>query len=172
MHTRGLPDYFQRSTTHPYPDPGPPPPRFAIGDLAYALTLYRENVTRTCPVCDGAGDVEVSGSEYRARCPEPACRRGKIVTSANVLHASIRMLTIRQVRTETTARANRAIDSRVVLVDHEVGYMASETGVGSGTVWPEDRLFATREDAAARAAKHDALDDRGAAARAEHAARF
>ncbi len=96
----------------------------------------------TCPDCLGERTWLARlpcGDELKITCP--TCERGYVNTGTVPLSEStgkIRRLTIGSVRTDSAAEPERMIE-----------YMCNETGVGSGTVWPEWKLCATREEAEA-----------------------
>lgn len=145
-------------------------PEFELGDIVYALTLYRRDATVDCKVCSGTGRVQVVGSDSMAYCPESGCRTGRKTVTKDQRFCSIRQLTIRRLVLQVTD--TDPSDYPLRWVERDVSYMAAETGVGSGQVWPEDRLFWTPEAATDRAEEYGAVDDGGAYHREEQSARF
>jgi hypothetical protein len=121
--------------------------RFQIGDLVFGVLTSVHHYWRVCPICEGTGRVKVAGhEEMTTYCPSgnvmgrgPKCSNGKIWEEAGKLF-EIRQLHIGQIRV-------------VVGFEPKVEYMAEETGIGSGSLWNESKVFATEEEAeeAARA---------------------
>jgi hypothetical protein len=118
--------------------------KFSIGDVVYAAEVATERRQRPCPDCLGTRKWKAAspaGEEYEFGCPR--CSTGYMSNDALSLDytvhvPNVQVLTIGQVRVVNGE-------------DAETGYMCRETGVGSGQVWREDVLFATREEATAAA---------------------
>jgi len=113
--------------------------KYGVGDVVYSVTPgYRDLAERECALCSGNGQVAIQGSDRTAECPD--CRYGMIsewVDRDMAAHPHV----IGQVRVETESKTDRG--------KKKVSYMCLDTGIGSGTVWAEDRLYATREEAEA-----------------------
>ena len=116
-------------------------PKFELGQKVYAVkarTNTRQEHVK-CEVCNSTGFVELKGiDDIPFVCPE--CR-GKMET---VHYGQEYMIayseaTIGKISTEE-------YENRYGYKSN-VTYMLKETGVGSGTVWNENRLFATEEEA-------------------------
>lgn len=124
--------------------------RFSVGDVVYHATTTTEKKRHPCPDCKGEGKwkaVSPAGCEYSFACP----RCGASYKSFNNISLSY---------TAHVARAQR-LTIGSVRVDTHAGcwgdeepnsYMCQETGVGSGNIYRESRLFTT-EDEALRAAE-------------------
>lgn len=114
--------------------------KFKINQKVYAVSSKsvskREHVK--CDVCNSTGKVKITGRDDDYVCP--VCR-GQMETTYDGFEYIISYpgASIGKVQTEEYA-ARYNCESRVT-------YMLKETGVGSGTVWREDRLFATEEEA-------------------------
>lgn len=120
--------------------------KYGIGDTVYLSRLNAEVIKVPCPVCNGTGRAEVVGFAIKANCP--ACyssgyKPGFDESSLRHYTRSVMPLTIGQVR--VTATASRS----TLFMTEEVEYMCVETGVGSGSIYREHLLFATREEAEA-----------------------
>lgn len=134
------PRFYEERSTHPADKV--PPPHYSLGDRVYALSLRDERRSLACPICDGNQRVPVEGTDKLAFCPE--CNGGgQVQEDVPRLMYSVKSLTIGKV----TASCWFADDTRPEAVVREVRYMAEETGVGSGRVWPEGSLFPTTVDA-------------------------
>lgn len=114
--------------------------KFKINQKVYAVSSKsvskREHVE--CDVCNSTGRVKINGRDNDYVCP--VCRgETKTVYDGFEYVISYYEASIGKVQIEEYA-ARYDYESRVT-------YMLKETGVGSGTIWREDRLFATEEEA-------------------------
>lgn len=130
-----------------------PTPKWKVGDTVFTVETRDGQETAQCPDCLGTGTWEVrsrAGFETTAQCPR--CNgAGKLGLRSRV--ALVRQLTVGSLRVSTVAYHD----------DEHVEYMCDETGVGSGSIWRESRLRATREEATeaaefAAAIERDGLD--------------
>lgn len=121
----------------------PPKPKFKIGDRVWYATTREKSEKAPCPDCLGKGKWPIKspiGEDFEIDCPR--CTKGwsaygDLTLNNYVGHAV--PLTIGQV---TASTRNLHRDSRVE-------YMCNETGVGSGSVYPEEHLFETESEAGA-----------------------
>lgn len=129
-----------------------PTPRYRVGDVVYAPYLDRRTETLPCPDCLGSREwraVSPAGIEHVVACPRCTDRYAHVGTDrlpSLVIerHApAARRLTIGSV----TAKSHRRWKT-----DSLVEYMANETGIGSGSVYSEFRLFPDEAGALAVAA--------------------
>lgn len=127
------PKFYEETSTHPFD--AVPAPVYALGDVAYALTMREERGSHLCAVCGGDGNVKVPKTEKPATCPECRGAGHRPDREATLLY-DVERLTIGKVQ---DARWWNHKDLRSVT--QEIRYMAEETGVGSGMLWPEGRLF-------------------------------
>ena len=120
--------------------------KFQIGNVVYRAWSSYNAQWEKCADCGGTGEVKVvtAKEEYQAPCPYCGMEvygfhgvRGHVQVYAH--RAYVERLTIGQV----TVQARKD--------EYKVEYMCEETGVGSGTIHSEERLFATREEALADA---------------------
>lgn len=113
--------------------------KYDLDDVVFGLlpTVLKNKVA--CTACGGEGRVATldGGDQGCSRCRF----RGYTHTEDTVLAPT--RLTIGDVR----ARVGHA---------DEVTYMAKETGIGSGRIWNEEKLFATRDEAAYEAGRLNA----------------
>lgn len=116
-------------------------PKFELGQKVYAVSSVSDTrrVHTECDVCNSTGLVKVVGRDEEFMCP--ACE-GKYKTEHYGFKyvISYRGAEIGKVQTEEYLARYRSCDSRIT-------YMLKETGVGSGTIWSEEKLFATEEEA-------------------------
>ena len=113
--------------------------KFKIGDIVWAADSDREEIPETCPDCLGTRHWSVTtpaGDTFDCECD--TCRHGYevrgFVTRWDYVGRA-RPLTIGSVRIDTNDDEN------------PISYMAAETGVGSGAVWYEYRLFESEKEA-------------------------
>lgn len=108
--------------------------RYNLGDTVWHLRTWNARKAITCPLCSGAGKVQIGETDRTTYCPD--CNtRGRITTTEQQTSAEISRLTIGQVRAEVSG-AHTVVE-----------YMAHETGVGSGSIYYEPDFYPTREDA-------------------------
>lgn len=117
-------------------------PKFKVGQKVYAVS-NRPNTRQKhveCDVCNSTGYVKVEGKDGKFICP--ACY-GRTVTEhyGYKYEISYYAATIGKVEIQEYAPKYRHS------YKSEIRYMLEETGVGSGAVWREERLFATEEEA-------------------------
>lgn len=122
--------------------------KYSIGDVVYLASTTTERKQHPCPDCKGTKRwkaLSPAGGEYSFACPRcsSSYRAGTDMSldyTASV--PSVARLTIGSVRHDSNERGNRSATS----------YMCRETGVGSGSVYDEARLFETETGAMAAAA--------------------
>ena len=113
-----------------------------LGDIAWCLRTSKVARKAPCRACDDTGRIDVPQTERGwVRCPDCGgyTRQGEVVAEVDAYEVE-GPLTIGMVRVSVTAAG-----------EQDECYMAFETGVGSGTVYPVERLFPSREAAVAHA---------------------
>lgn len=114
-----------------------PTPRFSIGQSAWSYEVVLVAVPERCPDCLGTARWPVtapSGRKAVVLCS--TCTGGYMRNHKFRAHGSTRLLTVSSVRIDTA-------DVKY----GPVSYMMVETGIGSGTIWRESRLFDTEAEA-------------------------
>ena len=136
---------------------------FDIGQEVWHVFSRIQREVEKCSLCEGAGQVKLVGVKKYVKCPK--CwghgerESGEQYQQHVVSHTS---LTIGQVRVEVEGpTGGDSYRNRGYAVDHsnmgprsqkrDERYMATQTGVGSGTLYWAKDLFATREEAEAEA---------------------
>ncbi len=117
--------------------------KYSVGDVVYFATTISTKKRHSCPDCLGTGKWSAkspAGGDFEFRCPR--CSRSYMQNAELSLDYTsfepmVEVRTIGSVRVDT---AHGEHDSRA-------SYMCLETGVGSGTVYNEDRLIETEDDA-------------------------
>jgi hypothetical protein len=118
--------------------------RYQIGDTVWWLHTWDVPDRKPCPVCKGERRVRIEGMDRWVPCPESStgadprvrCSDGTIRGDGTATRCYLDPRTIGQVRVTVT-------EGEPV----EVVYMAHETGIGSGSLLPEEKLFPTYEAA-------------------------
>lgn len=117
--------------------------KFSVGDVVYHAQTTTETRMHPCPDCLGTKAwraVSPAGGEFSVECPR--CGGGYQSNRALNLKYSVYVPAPRRL-TIGSVRVNTAHD------DYDGGnsYMCLETGVGSGSVYREDDLFTSEEEA-------------------------
>lgn len=114
-----------------------PVPRYSIGATVFSASVKFEAEKFSCPDCLRTGRWNVRspvGLEAMVECPR--CR-GTGVLDQEGRVAQVLELTVGSIQINTAGDYD----------DKYIRYMCNETGVGSGTIWSEDSLFSSREEA-------------------------
>jgi hypothetical protein len=121
--------------------------KYGFGDVVYVPRTEYASTRTPCVECDGKGTPKVEGKDVSLVCPTCVGPwdevRGWIERREWV--ATSERLTVGHVRVELNPEwaQGEHPDKRQ--------YMCRETGIGSGTLWSEDRMFLTRDEAVAAA---------------------
>lgn len=124
-----------------------PAPKYRIGQTVFYGTTYSATGQHPCPDCLGTGKWKVTtpaGSEMTTGCLRCGSYSSSDIPSLKyqTWKGSVQELTIGSVQIDTAAGG-----------DHwhkePIRYMCRETGIGSGSVYDESKLFATAEEAQA-----------------------
>ena len=132
--------------------------KFSLNEKVYFIERTIKTVFKKCPACDGEGKVSFKDKVSR-KCPLCYGDKGSHENVGLSWHVA-EELTIGQVRYETTSIEQDGMFCNVghynpSKTTHKVEYMAYETGIGSGTVWKEEELFKTKEEAQQEADKRN-----------------
>lgn len=112
-----------------------PQPKYKIGQKVWNAGATWGQTPQPCKICQGLGRIEASHVMGTSSIQCPMCY-GKGTDGACSFVPYVKLLTVGGIRVETWARKGE-----------EVGYMCKETGVGSGTIYYEPRLFASEREA-------------------------
>jgi len=117
-------------------------PRFHLNQKVFAVSYDHGLIKASpCRACEGAGTVTINGEQFHC----PKCRGGQR-QSYHTRWFIVEKSEIGQVRIEATAEQyTDGYDKKLLVIQ----YMLRATGVGSGTIWDEEGLFATEEEAKA-----------------------
>lgn len=125
--------------------------RFNINQQVWSISKEQTREWQKCGPCDGTGNVVLKDGKERI-CPECYGRLGKYIYKDCEWQVGS-MMTIGKVRVEIT---NFQKDDTFDNIGHYRGdghnvqsedYMMYETGIGSGSIWHMDKLFASSEEA-------------------------
>jgi hypothetical protein len=122
-----------------------PIPKYRIGQRVFYASEISDTVTHPCPDCLGTKLWKVitpAGAELEAACQRCGSYSSRDIPSLQYRTwvASVQPLTIGSIQIDTNA-------GRGGWREDPVRYMCSETGVGSGSVYNESKLFASEDDA-------------------------
>lgn len=124
--------------------------RYDIGQSVWVAQQQYEPVRNACKLCHGKGMVQIVGSEKLAVCPECKGRGyfdgGAIYRWVLGIHSVVGQINIKAVKTPKKG------------IITTVEYMLRDSGIGSGSIWKEDQLFLTKEEAEAYCDKMNELE--------------
>lgn len=133
--------------------------KFGLNDTVYVIGFDHKQEWVVCSACAGSGKISLKDGRERS-CPECYGRLGNNVYLEQEWQVK-NTLTIGEVRVSIK---NIKSDGDFDNVGHfeegctekKVQYMAYETGIGCGTLWSEENLFNTREEAKLECKKRNA----------------
>jgi protein-arginine kinase activator protein McsA len=111
--------------------------KLSLNQEVWAVSTKRAESWKTCETCDGKGVVTVKEKSFG--CPECYARGGEKVYSDKQQYYIYGHGIIGNVLAEFYSEKYEN--------DDEIKYMLDITGVGSGTLWSEDKLFESEKDA-------------------------
>jgi hypothetical protein len=124
--------------------------KFSLNDTVWAIHLGRRKEWVKCAACDGLGKITLKDNKSRS-CPDCYGRCGQDKYFDEEWRVECQ-LTLGKVQAEIS---NLVAEGTFANIGHyeegkdviQISYMAYETGVGSGSIWYEELLFATEEEA-------------------------
>lgn len=117
--------------------------KYSVGDVVYFANTTTEKRRHPCPDCNGVGKwkaVSPAGGEYEFSCPRCSASYNSdrdLMLDYQAFAPYVQKLTIGSIQVNTAKGS----------WDSGARYMCHETGVGSGTVYDEARLFSTEQEA-------------------------
>ena len=113
-------------------------PKYKLNQKVWAVTShYNTHIEHEkCDLCNSTGVVEINGDSYE--CPKCNGRTKTVNDGFKYLISTSGK--IGKINIEEYAKKYRTEKSRIT-------YMLDSTGVGSGTIWYETRLFPTEQAA-------------------------
>lgn len=115
--------------------------KFNLNQTVYPIRRGTRSDWISCDTCMGDGNIIVKGSEKELSCPDCYGRKGgteSLPTTWGVQTDSIGK--IGRIEIVEYAKKYHSQESKI-------GYMLDSTGVGSGTNWREDHVFASMNEA-------------------------
>lgn len=117
--------------------------KYSVGDQVYVARCIWGQKRVPCADCDGKGEFVVEGKPFTLLC-SVCCgpwdeKRGW--REIGEFQPSVELLTVGQVRAQRGGGEDKT------------EYMCVETGIGSGSLWAEDKLLPDRDQAETRAAQ-------------------
>lgn len=119
-------------------------PKFKLGQEVYYCMYSTEPHTETCKTCGGSGTIPIANFDTSViTCPK-CYKKGFLTLYSNsqwnvVYHPS------RIGRVNTEEYSTEFLENQKYNYKNSISYMLVATGVGSGTLWPEEQLHATKE---------------------------
>jgi hypothetical protein len=127
--------------------------KFDLGQDVWLVKEFPKHMTISCPGCEGRGDITLADGTT-SHCPKCYGNKTQVRVDPADWHVTGPM-TIGNVRVSLFG-----VQSGEDEHEDERMYMCRETGIGSGTLWREPDLFATREEAEAEAGKRQERGDK------------
>jgi len=112
--------------------------KYNLGDFVYVILRKQKSTTVDCSACSGTGRITLNNGKDRS-CPECYGRRTETTWEPEAWALSY----------ESSGNIGRIGVERYAVeyqdMEDVTQYMLNSTGVGSGTLWKEERLFLTVE---------------------------
>lgn len=114
-------------------------PRFKVGQKVYAVghSSDKKVVHRQCDICNSTGKVEINGKDFIC----PNCRG-----LTDIIHSRYKY-TIDYYEAKIGKVTVEEYDPEYKECESRITYMLDKTGVGSGLIWNENRIFSTEYEA-------------------------
>jgi len=125
--------------------------KYDLGDKVFWIQKRQTTVHYTCKFCEG--EKKVTGANNQKRnCPDCYGYGQKTKPGPIKWQVHEQELTIGQVRIKVVA-------NYILHYEDETDYMCLETGVGSGSIYREEDLFPTKEEAEAECKKREIVKE-------------
>ncbi len=112
--------------------------KFSIDDFVYPISQGRFGKFVTCKICDGKKRITINNIEKTSMlCPGCYGEGGENKWFPDDWRVEI----------ESASKVGRINIEQHKQREQKTTYMIEETGIGSGTIWHEDRLFLSKEEA-------------------------
>lgn len=122
--------------------------KFDLHQHVWYVWIKREEHEVKCPACEGMGYIWLNvehGEKQTFSCPKCYGRKKETVYGKEIYsvfgHSIIGKITYELQENE--------FKPFELLPDVKISYMLYETGIGSGSLWPEENIFATEAEAQA-----------------------
>ena len=111
--------------------------KFNIGDRVWVIDQCRRMIETKCPICNGDSYVNINGTNFK--CPSGDCYKGYVHHWEDKKWRIYLDSIVGNIKVEVLSNSIAKVE-----------YMIEATGIGTGNVWKENLLFATKEEAQAR----------------------
>jgi len=111
--------------------------KFDLDEIVYVIQKGGYSEFINCPTCEGVGRITVEATGEELTCPKCYGRGGHAEWIPHLWG----------VKHEYTSSVGRIDTVRYSAGENKNTYMLEATGIGSGTLWPEDSLFHTLDEA-------------------------
>lgn len=122
--------------------------KFDLNQKVYAISQRSKTEFILCSTCGGTGSITIKETDENLTCPKCYGRGGSNE------HKALEWMVCSE---SFVGKINVEIYDDRYRYDHEnrYSYMLDSTGVGSGAIWYEEKLFATEEEATAECKKRN-----------------
>jgi hypothetical protein len=119
-------------------------PKFKVGQEVYYCSYSSVPNTEICKTCRGLGRIEIANFDDKTiSCPK--CYGRGSVTSYLPTQWVVAYHPSRIGRVNTEEYSTEFLENQEYNYENSISYMLVATGVGSGTLWPEEQLHETKE---------------------------
>lgn len=119
--------------------------KYSLRDRVWKIWKNTKKVFYDCPTCEGTGKIQIRDMEPRS-CPD--CWGKPCFRFEKLKWAVVGEMTIGQIQVTIESRKEK-----------KVRYMCEETGIGGGTLHPEDTLFTSEALAEAECVRRNKEDE-------------
>lgn len=117
--------------------------KFDLGQRVYLIHKPGQLVKQKCPACSGNGGIVLEYNGFSFMCSN--CQGSGITetwysTNWQIAYEKVKIGKV-QVELYRQTYINKGSGKNRIM------YMVDETGIGSGNIWNEDEIFATKEEA-------------------------
>lgn len=117
--------------------------KFDLGQRVYLIHKAGQLVKQKCPACSGNGGIVIEYNGFSFICSN--CQGSGITETWHSTDWQIAYEKAKIGRIAVELYRETFINSGIG--KNRISYMIDETGVGSGTIWHEDEVFGTYEEA-------------------------
>jgi hypothetical protein len=114
--------------------------KFNLDEIVYVIQKGGYSEFINCPTCEGVGRITVEATGEEMTCPKCWGRKGNAEWIPHLWE-------VKHECTSAIGRIQTTNYSPTANQRDETSYMLKATGIGSGTLWPEDSLFSSLDGA-------------------------
>lgn len=124
--------------------------KYSLNDRVFLIESKKEHFLLPCTACSGEGFIDLNNGK-RHLCPECYGRKSHTNYKSEKwlpsMELTIGKITASTMNIDKTGMFDNIGEYKEGNTTKEIVYMAYETGIGTGTNWPENRLFSDKEQA-------------------------